>query len=74
MLLVLTLSIKKGTPSCKQIETLASKLPNVTDDEVTYAADEWKVFEVEDNPHVTNLVSNQRLDHCWRDIKKSILY
>ena len=30
----------------------------MTDDEITYA--EWKVLEVEDNPHVTNLLPNQR--------------
>ena len=61
---------------------LARKLPNVTDDDVTYAADEWKVLEVEDNPHVTNLVTNQRVDHYWRDVfgietsdkKRSIQY
>ena len=40
----------------------------MTDDEETYAADEWKVLEVEDNPHVTNLVPNQMLDHYWRDM------
>ena len=40
----------------------------MTHDEVTYAADEWKVLEVEDNPHVTNLVTNQRVDHYWRDV------
>ena len=40
----------------------------MTDGEVTYAADEWKVLQVEDNPHVTNLVPNQRVDHYWRDM------
>ena len=51
---------RKAAASCKQIKTLGRKLPNVTHDEVTYAADAWKVLEVEDNPHVTNLVPNQR--------------
>ena len=72
----------QAAASCKQIETLPRKLPNLTDDEVTYAADEWKVFEVEDNPHVTNLVPNQRFSHYWRDVfdietsdkKRSIQY
>ena len=49
---------QKAAASYKQIETWARKLTNVTDDGVTYAADEWKVLEVEDNPHVTNLVPN----------------
>ena len=49
----------------------------------TYAADEWKVLEVEDNPNVTNLVPNQRVSHhYWRDVfgietsdkKRSIQY
>ena len=73
---------QKAAASCKQIETLARKLSNVTDDEVTYAADESKVLEVEDNPHVTYLVPNQRVNHYWRDVfgietsdkKRSIQY
>ena len=36
--------------------------------EVTYAADEWKIMEVEDNPHVRNLVPNMRVYHYWRDV------
>ena len=40
-------------------------MPNVTVDEITYAADEWKVLEVEHNPHVTNLVPNQWVYHYW---------
>ena len=72
----------KAGASCKQIEILVRKLPSVTDDEVAYAADKWNVLEVEDNPHVTNLVLNQRVNHYWRDVfdietsdkKRSIQY
>ena len=59
---------QKAAVSCKQIETLDRKLPSVNDDEVTYAADEWKVLEVEGNPHLTNLVPNQRVNQYWRDV------
>ena len=40
----------------------------MADDEVVYAADEWKVLEVEDNPHVTNIVPDMRVNHYWRDV------
>ena len=39
---------QKDAASCKHIETLDQIMPSVTEDEVTYAADEWKVLEVED--------------------------